>query len=231
MKSSPVRAAAIVPVLAFLLAAPPARSDDKPQQDKPNLSGTWRLNPEKSDDPREKMRDLFRGGGGGRGGPGGGGFGRGGPGGRGGGRGGGGYGGGGRGGPGGGGPGAERGGGRGMFEAMNAGLDSLRIRHEDPVLHVAYADEREDTFYTDGRKVRRESDRGGAEIEARWKDGRVVVEEKGGGGGKILRTFELSPGHDRLYLTTRIDNPRLGAVTVRRVYDADVEAPPTSPAP
>lgn len=230
MKANLALAAAAC-ALGLILTTGPARA-----QQRPDLSGTWRLNDRESDNPRDKLRGGFHpggrggsfpgGGGGGRGGgfPGGGrrgGFGgrQGGPGGFPGG------------GPGEGGPGEDAGG-PGRFERMQEHYRTLRIRHVEPALEVEYGDQRGETFYTDGRKVKRDTgERGLVEVQAKWKDARVVVERETGR-GKATETFELAPGGQRLIVTSKINGPR-GSVSIKRVYDAEAAAatPPEEPPP
>jgi hypothetical protein len=54
-----------------------------------------------------------------------------------------------------------------------------------------------------------------------WQGSRLVVEEERGHGGSTTRTYELSPDGKQLYLTTKLESPRLKkAVTIRFVYDS-----------
>lgn len=53
-----------------------------------------------------------------------------------------------------------------------------------------------------------------------WQNGRLIAETDGRGGGKTTRTYELSPDGKQLYVTTTIDNPRFSQpVTYRLIYD------------
>jgi hypothetical protein len=213
----------------LVLTTGPARA-----QQRPDLSGSWRLNEKESDNAREKMRAGLRRGGRGGGFPGGGGMrGPGGGGRRGGFRGG-------ESGPGMGGPGGPGGPGEGMggpgrLERLEEHYRSLQIRHEEPALEVEYGDQRAETFYTDGRKIKRDTGETRlVEVQARWKDTRVVVERETGR-GKVRETFELAPDGKRLLVTSKMDGP-MGSVTIKRVYDRETsqaapdEAPDTPPA-
>ncbi len=199
-------------VLGAALVARPARATTVSEEPRPNLSGAWTLNEKESEMPRPRMRDGRRGGargGGGFGRQGGGGFGR--PGG----------------GRGGGFPGdgpssnGRFGGQEGGFERLHERLRSLTIEHTEPVLHVLYGDQRDDTFYTDGRKVKREDERGFAEVKASWKKNRVLIERRTAR-GQTRETYELAPGGRRLLVTTKLSGP-MGAFELRRVYDAQAE--------
>lgn len=219
---------------ALTLARLEARAEEKLAV-RANLSGHWRLDKEKSDDPRTKVQEGTRGGrpggmgGPGMGGPGMGGAGRGGP-----------MGGGSRGGPGmGGGP---PGGGRGPGdrpdpEAMKqreAALAELTIEHEDPELTITDANEQRRFLYTDGRETRRDSENGQSlEVKSRWKDGRVVVETSGGR-GKVTETYRLGAEGRELIVETRVEGRgEMPGFSLRRVYDLVTDQPPPAgpPAP
>ena len=129
-----------------------------------------------------------------------------------------------------GGPGEGRGG-PGGAERMQAHYRTLQITYDEPALQVEYGDERGETFYTDDRKVKRDTgERGLVEVRAKWKDNRVVVERETGR-GKATETFELSPDGRRLVVTSKLNGP-MGSVTIKRVYDPDTgEAAPAEPPP
>jgi hypothetical protein len=179
----------------------------------PDLGGTWTLNERLSEDPREKMREA-------RGGPSGGGMG------------------GGRGR--GGGMGGGMGGGREMPEGMDPeamkrrmqeaarASRTLMIAHEEPRLTIRFADGRERTLYTDGRKQTRESDFGDLETRAKWKkDGRLKVEATNEQGRKINEIYRCSSGEGRLYVTiTMKGDGRMPDVTFDRVYDRAPDGAP-----
>jgi hypothetical protein len=177
---------------------------------RPDFSGTWKLNADLSEDPREKMRDA-RGSSGGRGGGGGG------------------FGGGGRGGLGGGGMGG--GGHRGGGDSGDGGGDGatrlgetlaaqkvLTISHKDPELVIRDLNGRSRTFFTDARKLEEERAEGTAKIQTKWKDRTVVVVTKVGS-RETTETFERAADGSHLFLTTKIDGGR-APLSFRRVYDA-----------
>ena len=184
----------------------------------PDLSGTWRLDKERSDDAREKMREQMERRGGGRG-PGMSGPGTGGPG----------MGGGGRMAP----PGMGDGG--DPAEAMKPILDpaeelSVYQGQPDIVIDEKYARRR--TLHADGRKYK--ADNGASEITTEWKEGALVVETRGFRGQKTTETWELSTTGKRLTATTKVENGLGGKVTIKRVYDRSGDAPPPAapdPAP
>ncbi len=229
---------------ALLIAAvgSPATGSDTAKRN--DFTGTWQLNEELSENPREKMREAMSSRGGGRGGGGRGGGGGGGGGGRGGGGfggpgGGGGFGGlggsGGFGGPGGGGgrggsggrggPGGAGGGSREeMQERMRVLEESfqlLEISHREPELIVRYGDEREETIYTDGRGFDRTVGRGElVEATARWKGKERIVVKAEGERGKVTETWEWVPDAGQLWLTVKTSGSgRMPGFEFRRVYD------------
>ena len=199
---------------------------DTPQVEPPNLSGTWELNEEDSDDLREKMMEARRSGGSGGSRSGGGGFG----GGMGGGRGGmgGGMGAGrggmsgGRGGMGGGQRGGRSGGrdGEGPPRLMR-GIDVLEVEQSDSTVRVQYSDGTERILITDGQKQESESPNGDSMITtAVWKQGQLIVTVKSNEGGKITEWYKLSENGERLIV--KLDLPgrgRLPAMKLKRVYD------------
>jgi hypothetical protein len=202
---------------------PPAQT---PEQAKPkpqltpeqlrNLAGSWKLNPDQSDDPHKKMqqaRDRNRGGGP-YGGHGGGGY----PGG--------GYPGGGW--PGGGGPYGGHHGGMGgqndedrerMRDLLNP-ADSLTIAQKDAEIDVTDDQNRQRVLYTDGRKLEKSKDDKYQELAAHWEGSLLVTEEKGPRGGKLSRSFELAPDGQQLFETVFLQMGRSSSdVSIRYVYD------------
>ena len=199
--------------------APAQMKEQEPQppQEKLNLSGNWKLNRDESDDARKKMQEA-RGGSGDRNGGGSSG---------GGGRVGGGY------------PYPGSGGGRGPYGGHRGGTregtgdegrqrmhglftpaNSLTIAQKDAEVDLTDDQSRKSVFYTDGRQVQTSTDDKYQEMAAHWEGSRLVSEEKGARDGKIVRTFELAPGGQRLYETLKLDNSRSGSpVVIRYVYD------------
>ncbi|MFZ0979891.1 MAG: hypothetical protein WAN23_10865 [Candidatus Acidiferrales bacterium] len=208
--------------------ASPSNSQAAPQiGGHPSLAGNWTLNKDQSDDPREKMREAMgssgNGAGGGRGGYGGGGGG-------GGGMGGGGYGGGGR----------RGGGGQGQGN-MLADFSQLTIVQTPTSAKVtgssggllavwdsskssASPNSSSSGNSNDSSSDSGGSERGGRQMEpaiAIWQGNQLVAVTQGRRGGSTTRTYELSPDGKQLYVTTKMENPRLQQpVTYRLVYDA-----------
>lgn len=193
----------------------------------PDLSGTWQLNKDASDDPEKAMKDARASGGssGGSGGMSGGmgmGHGHG------------------HGGSGGGGGSSRGGGGRGAdpgaADASPAGsfasLQTLQIRHRDPELTLTDAAQHERVVYTDGRKVEEERSHGGTTaVTASWKDGHIEVVSKSESGTKITEVFAMTADGAQLTVTTRVEGSRGPTFTFRRVYDAVKPPAETAPSP
>jgi len=175
--------------------------------DLPNLSGTWQLNKDQSDDPEKVIKDARSESGGGRGSSGGGmGMGR-------------------HHGGGGGGGGSRGGSGdsssSGGFNERFAALETLQIQHKDPTLEITDAAGRERTLYTDGRKTEEEHSYGGTTaVTASWKDGHLEVVSKPESGAKITETYAVAADRSQMTVTTKVEGGRSGSYTIRRVYDA-----------
>jgi len=183
-----------------------------------DLTGTWKLNKDASDDPKKKIEDAQGdegGGSGGGGGGGGGGWG-------GGHHGGGGWGGGHRGG-------GSRSGSSGPFQSPT-GLETLQIEHKDPRLVITDAEGKEHDLYTDGRKIEEERSYGGTtKITASWKDGHVVVETTPEHGAAYTETYAVTADGKQLTVTLKVkSHGRRQALEIKRVYDAFSATPPTA---
>jgi hypothetical protein len=190
--------------------------------DKPNLSGSWVLNKDQSDDARKAIEDARgssgqngngqpRWGGGGPGGGGGGwGHGQGNPGGNGG---------------GGGRRGQNANGGANPFDE----LSQLTIDQTPSSINVTGVTGRvlaSSPAASQSQQKSSNSDSSGETASApppptvEWKNSQLVVTEPQGRRGTTTRTFELSPDGRQLYVTTTIDNPRFkNPATIRFVYD------------
>lgn len=198
---------------------------------KPNLSGTWILNKDESDDARKAIEDARgssaqngngqpRWGGGGPGGGGGGGWGThggGNPGGNGGGN-----------GNGGGGSRRQNGGGPNPLD----NLSQLTIEQTESSIDVADDAGHELATYPAAKQSQPAPSSGSSNSSngdtsnppppptVEWKSSQLVVTEQQGRRGTTTRVFELSPDGKQLYVTTTIDNPRFkNPATIRFVYD------------
>ena len=85
--------------------------------------------------------------------------------------------------------------------------------------------DRKRAFMTDGRKLQKSKDDNYQEIAAKWDGNRLITEEKGPRGGKMSRTFELSPDGRQLYENLRIQSSGRNnrSLDVHYVYDILVE--------
>ncbi len=175
--------------------------------DLPDLSGTWRLNKEQSDDFKStawpSRAPSGPGGGSGRGGVH---------------------------------IGGRRGGGGGGEASdpeLAAALQTLVIDHKDPRLSITDALGRVRVVYTDGRKTEEEHSHGGTtKVEAQWKDGRVEIVSKPESGSKRTEDFSVAADHSQLRVTIKLEGER-GAATIHLVYNAlpaGAPTPSTNPA-
>lgn len=196
----------ILSLALAIIALPPAGSVAC-AADNPNLSGTWKLNQNQSDNPREKMREAMGNAGPqGQGGGPGGGFGN------------------------------RQGGGRGRGAFQNQSQltieqngQSVKISGESGNLIAQTSDnsnagsednsaQSSNPGQSNGQRFR--GRRRGPET-AQWKDNQLVVENSQPNGGKMTRTYSLSADGKQLYVTTEMQNPRFDQpVTFRLVYDS-----------
>ena len=80
--------------------------------------------------------------------------------------------------------------------------------------------DRKRAFMTDGRKLQKSKEDNYQEIAAKWDNNRLVTDEKGPRGGKMSRSFELSPDGRQLYETLNLKMGRNNTETsFRFVYD------------
>ena len=86
---------------------------------------------------------------------------------------------------------------------------------------------RKRAFMTDGRKLQKSKDYRYQEIAAKWDGNRLVTDEKSPRGGKMSRTFELSPDGRQLYENLHIESSgRNGrSLDVHYVYEILAEIP------
>ena len=171
-----------------------------------SILGAWRLNRDESDDLRNRAQDSQGSGGGGYGGR----------------RGGGGW-------PGGGGYGGHRGGmGGGENDQERQQMHELLSPPVTMTFTMTGAEvdlmddrDRKRAFMTDGRKLQKSKDANYQEIAAKWDSSRLVTDEKSPRGGKMSRTFELSPDGRQLYENLHIESSGRNnrALDVHYVYD------------
>jgi hypothetical protein len=116
----------------------------------------------------------------------------------------------------GGGMGRRRGGGGGG--RMMSELSQLKIEQSASSVKITNSDGREIAQYSSSGSS---SDSSGTAPAAEWHGAQLVSTTEGRRGGSVTRTFELSPDGKQLYMTTKIENPRLQQpVSIRFVYDS-----------
>lgn len=175
----------------------------------PDLSGTWEMDKELSEDPMEKMRERpssgMRGGGpgGGRGGPG-------------------------RGGPGG--PGGGRGGGarsdgqsreemRERMREARVGLERLEIAQSGSEVLITYADSREQVLTTDNKKSTIETPFGEGTIRARWRDDGGLLVKTRTERRKTAETYYVTRDGRMMTVLVEMDTGGpMGRVSFKRIY-------------
>ena len=85
--------------------------------------------------------------------------------------------------------------------------------------------DRRRAFMTDGRKLKKSKDDNYQEIAAKWDGSRLVSDEKSPRGGKMSRTFELSPDGRQLYENLHIESSGRSnrSMDLHYVYEIVVE--------
>ncbi|HKF25715.1 MAG TPA: hypothetical protein VKB24_07050 [Candidatus Acidoferrum sp.] len=170
-----------------------------------NLTGTWKLNVDDSDDPRKKLqqaRGAGHGQGGGRS-----------PGGMGGGW------------PGGhGGYGGRRGGEssdeRQKMQIFLQPAQKLTIAQKEPEIDISDDADRKFTAFTDGRKVEKSKDPERQQFDAKWDEYRLVMEGKDPRGDKYERSYEVLEGNQQLRETLFLKIGRNQTeISIRYIYD------------
>lgn len=82
--------------------------------------------------------------------------------------------------------------------------------------------DRKRAFMTDGRKLQKSKDDSYQEIAAKWDGNRLVSDEKSPRGGKMSRTFELSPDGRQLYENLHIEGSGRNSHTMEIHYVYDI---------
>jgi hypothetical protein len=164
--------------------------------DHPDFSGTWELNEELSDNPREKMQEAMEqrmarpmGGSGG-----------------------------GMGGPGAGMPDREEM--QRRMREIGKRVRVMKIEHGEAGMIVVYADGNERTLHLDGKKHYRETGRGDLEIKSKWSgDREITVKAKTEDGRRVSEKWELAAEGGLLEVTVKIDgDSRRPSFDLKRVY-------------
>lgn len=174
-----------------------------------SILGAWKLNRDESDDPRKRMeesRESNRGRYGSRrsgGWPGGGGYG---------GR---------RGGMGGGESDEDR---ERMHELLRPAR-TMTFSMTGAEVDLQDDGDRKRAFMTDGRKLKKSKDDNYQEIAAKWDGSRLVTDEKSPRGGKMSRSFELSPDGRQLFENLHIESSGRSSrsLDLHYVYDISVQ--------
>ena len=95
------------------------------------------------------------------------------------------------------------------------------IRQTDSTIAISDASGELATYSTDGRKIREPQLIGeDAEITAKWKDGSLSIERKLPSLGTVKETYWLDPANRELVLLVKVSGSRLPrGIEMRRVYE------------
>ena len=108
---------------------------------------------------------------------------------------------------------------------------SLSFVQKEGEVDVTDDQGRKRIYLTDSRKPQKPKDDSYRESAAHWEGARLISEEKGLHGGRITRTYELTPDGKQLDESIRLDNSHTGLLTVRYVFDlTSSSAPAVAPA-
>lgn len=114
--------------------------------------------------------------------------------------------------------------------AMAGGSKSLLIQVEGPQLTFSYGGDNRLLLFSDGRKVRKEQEEGEEIVQrTRWRDEHLEIETTAGK-AKISEIWVLTNDHKRIFATVEMEMPGgRGKMSFRRVWDRVAEDQ-TSPA-
>ncbi|UCC74692.1 MAG: hypothetical protein JSV86_09120 [Gemmatimonadota bacterium] len=184
--------------LALMLLALQVLPASAVQVDRPNLSGSWVLNEEESDNPREQMRPASgsgmqgRQGGGMRGRP----------------------------------PGGDPRGDREQMRRLMEGPHAFKILQDDSTVTIVTEDGMRLVLFPDGQE--REDlveGLGATKLTADWQGGKLVVARKSDSGPEATQSYELSDDGGQLVVRVRIEHPQMPRpIEFRRVYDPSDDA-------
>ncbi len=103
---------------------------------------------------------------------------------------------------------------------------SLSFVQKEGEVDVTDDQGRKRIYLTDNRHPQKSKDDSYRESAAHWEGARLVSEEKGLHGGRITRTYELTPDGKQLDESVRLDNTHTGLITVRYVFDLTSSSTP-----
>ncbi len=117
---------------------------------------------------------------------------------------------------------------QGMQELLNPARSLILAEAKKEAEADLFDDQdRKRAFFTDGRKLQKSKDPKYQEIAAYWDGARLVTDEKSPRGGKMSRSFELSPDAKQLYETLHMTTGRSNTpLIIHYVYDS---AEPSKP--
>jgi hypothetical protein len=106
-----------------------------------------------------------------------------------------------------------------MLELLRPAM-SLAVEVKDSEFDLTDENKQKRAFFTDGRKLQKSKDDSYKEIAALWSAGRLSFDEKGPRNEKITVTFQLARDARQLIETTQVDKGKIySPVVIRYVYD------------
>jgi hypothetical protein len=121
-----------------------------------------------------------------------------------------------------------------MMQSVSQGAERLVIEQEGDQVTITNANGQANTLQTDGKVVEREGAQGATKIKSRWKKDRMIVnvdlpQRSSPLGGMITPNIQMTYSLDkngRLELATTVGvGAQLAPLTVERVYDREAAAP------
>ena len=111
-------------------------------------------------------------------------------------------------------------------EAMQAILEpaeELTITQTEAEVVIEERFGRTRALHPDGKAYK--TDNGLAELKARWKNGKLVVEKKSARGGKLVESWELVPDRSRILIDLSLSAGFGPSLSFKRAYDRAEDAP------
>lgn len=106
------------------------------------------------------------------------------------------------------------------IQALAADPRVLRMEQNEKQISITDDMGSTKTLYPDGKKHKGQGSSGNkTSIKTHWDGNQLVAESKLGHSGKFTETYKLSTDGKHLYVTSRLENSRLGPLAIRRVYD------------
>ena len=113
---------------------------------------------------------------------------------------------------------------RAVVRSLASARNRLSVEQSDTAVSLQYSDNLPLPLLTNCKDTKRTlPGLGEAEIKAEWKDGLLIVEQKLDGGIKLRSEYARGPASRRLVVLTTVTGVGPRAVTVRTVYDLEMQ--------